>query len=454
MKRLLPRTIGAQLITVALIAMVLSQTALITVMVVERQTVARGWWTAYIMSRLAATVELLEASPEHLYPQILQASTTPRLSFAINPDNTVEGNTAEDELYAGELRTMVGKEPQDIVVSVSVPPTLMEIMQGWIAEWLDRPLYGNNIWVQASVKLKNGQWLYLEVGHRLHAPPAAVIFAPVFTMLAMFGAAVVMVIRRITLPLKRLATAAEALGRGEEVEPVPVSGPAETRQAIQAFNEMRERLSRFVLDRTRMLAAVGHDLRTPITNLRLRAEFIEDDETRVRILASLDEMQHLAEAALAFARQEATSEVTRMVDINALVQSVCADQADMDRDVTFTEDGRLPIRCRPNSLKRALHNLIENAIYYGKRARVHLTAQGKELAITVEDDGPGIPEADMARAFSPFVRLDEARGQETGGIGLGLAIARSIVRGHGGDIRLRNRPEGGLSATILLPRDG
>lgn len=451
MRRLLPRTIGAQLVGVALMALVLSQAALITVMVSERQSAVRGWWTSSILARLAATVEVVDASPENLHRQILQASSTPRLSYEINPENTVKGNSADDELYAGELRAMLSKAPHDIVVSVSPPPAVIEVIQGWATEWLDRPLGGNSVWVRASVRLKSGKWLHLEVGHRLHAPHAAVIFVPVVTMLLVFGAAVILVIRRITRPLKRLAAAAEALGRGEECEPVRVSGPAETRQAILAFNEMRERLTRFVLDRTRMLAAVGHDLRTPITNLRLRAEFIEDEETRARMLASLDEMQHLAEAALTFARQEATSETTRMVDINALVQAVCADQSDMDRDVTFTEGERLPFRCRPNSMKRALHNLIENAVSYGQRARVRLTTQGNELWITVEDDGPGIPEADKARVFSPFVRLDAARGEATGGFGLGLAIARSIVRGHGGDIRLDNRPEGGLAATILLP---
>jgi signal transduction histidine kinase len=141
-----------------------------------------------------------------------------------------------------------------------------------------------------------------------------------------------------------------------------------------------------------------------------------------------------------------------MVDLNALVQSVCADQSDMDRDVDYEEFGRLPYRCRPHSLTRAVRNLVENAVVHGRLARVAMNGPAEEVWITIEDDGPGIPEQDMTRVFSPFVRLDEARGQETGGIGLGLAIARSIVRGHGGDILLRNRTAGGLSATIQLPR--
>ena len=211
-------------------------------------------------------------------------------------------------------------------------------------------------------------------------------------------------------------------------------------------------MSRSVLDRTRMLAAVGHDLRTPITTMRLRAEFIEDDETRGRMLASLDEIQHMAEAALAYAREEAVVEPTRTVDLNALVGTVCADQADMRRDVAYHEFGRLPYRCRPHTLTRAVRNLVENAVVHGRSARVSMNGPDEEVWITIEDEGPGIPDRDMGRVFQPFVRLDESRGQETGGIGLGLAIARSIVRGHGGDIILQNRAHGGLTATIQLPR--
>jgi signal transduction histidine kinase len=257
--------------------------------------------------------------------------------------------------------------------------------------------------------------------------------------------------RHITRPIKRLAAAAEAFGRGEEVLPVPVQGPQEIAQAIDAFNDMRERLTRFVLDRTKMLASVGHDLRTPITSMRLRAEFIEDEETKARILASLEEMQHMAEAALGFAREEASAEPTRIVDLNALVQTVCTDQLDMHRDVEYQETERVLYRCRPHSLIRAVRNLVENAVIHGGRARVALNGPANQIWITIDDDGPGIKEEDINRVFSPFVRLDESRGEETGGIGLGLAIARSIVRGHGGDIALQNRSQGGLSATIQLP---
>ena len=203
-----------------------------------------------------------------------------------------------------------------------------------------------------------------------------------------------------------------------------------------------------------MLAAISHDLRTPITTLRLRAEFIEDPETRDKILETLDEMQQMTEATLAFLREDAAREDSRQVDLAALIQSLCDDLADAGREVAFAGAGRTPLVCRPVALKRALANLIENAVAYGARARVALEEGAAELRIVIDDDGPGIPPDRMEAVFEPFVRLEESRSRETGGVGLGLAIARSIARGHGGDVTLENRPEGGLRAILRLPKAG
>jgi signal transduction histidine kinase len=223
---------------------------------------------------------------------------------------------------------------------------------------------------------------------------------------------------------------------------------------MAAFNRMQERLRRFLDDRTRMLAAVSHDLRTPITSLRLRAEFVEDDETRARILATLDEMQAMVEATLAFAREEARSEPTRIVDLAALVESTAADLADLGAAIEVAPAERLPYGCRPVALRRALRNLLENAVRYGERCHVRLEHDRSEVRIIIEDEGPGIPEDQQGRVFEPFVRLEESRSAETGGIGLGLAIARSIARAHGGDIRLQNLPGRGLRVSLSLPSAG
>jgi signal transduction histidine kinase len=200
-----------------------------------------------------------------------------------------------------------------------------------------------------------------------------------------------------------------------------------------------------------MLAALGHDLRTPITSLRLRAEFIEDDEIKLKIIETLDEMLQMAEATLSFAREEAAHEETRLVDAGALISTVCGDLADVGRNVVCEDTHGFTLRCRPVGVTRALRNVVENAVAYGKRARVSLERSHGELAIHVDDDGPGIAPADMEKVFMPFVRLESSRNRDTGGVGLGLAIARSIIRSHGGDIVLQNRPEGGLRATISLP---
>jgi signal transduction histidine kinase len=451
MKRFLPRTVTGQLVAAAAIAFIISQAAMIAIIADERQTAARQWWTGYILGRIASVVELLDRTPDSLHGNVLSASDTRYLTFDVTkegPDS--QAGIDEKAVYLVELRAMVRKPPEKVLIDVRETPW-SETFAFWLAKWRQSPPPQIDPWLEASVQLDNGKWLNLEVQPRLDPPPFALLLIPVATMLAIFGSTIAILIRHVTRPVQNLAHAAEAFGRGEEVTPVPPTGPAEIRQAIEAFNNMRERLSRFVLDRTKMLATVGHDLRTPITTMRLRAEFVEDEETRERMLSTLDEMQQMTEAALNFAKEEAVAEPTKTVDLNALVQTVCSDQADMSRNVHYSENGRLLYRCRPNSLKRAVRNLVENAVVHGRSARVALDHPAPDIRITIEDDGPGIPEQYMAQVFMPFVRLDESRGQETGGIGLGLAIARSIVRGHGGDIQINNRPEGGLRATVRLP---
>ena len=184
----------------------------------------------------------------------------------------------------------------------------------------------------------------------------------------------------------------------------------------------------------------------------MRAEFIGDEDTKKKMIATLDEMQAMTEATLAFARDDAQREETRNVDLSALLESLCADLADLGWDVTFRNGKKIPYRCRPDSLRRAVRNLIENAVRYGDRARVTLATKIDTIEITVEDDGNGIPEQEFERVFQPFVRLEDSRNRETGGVGLGLSIARSIVRAHGGDIALFNGS--GLHAVITLPRSG
>jgi signal transduction histidine kinase len=232
---------------------------------------------------------------------------------------------------------------------------------------------------------------------------------------------------------------------------LPESGPDDIRQTAEAFNRMQERLQRFVEDRTRMLAAISHDLRTPLTSLRLRAEFVQDDDLREKMLKTIEEIQTMTEAALAYAREDAAVEATRTVDLSALVGSLCDDLADLGQNVTVSDGPKVLYRCRPDALRRAIRNLVENAIRYGERATVSVVGSAESLDIVVEDGGPGIPPADMEQVFAPFFRLEQSRNRETGGVGLGLSIARAIARHHGGDIVLENQRKG-LRAIIRLPR--
>lgn len=259
--------------------------------------------------------------------------------------------------------------------------------------------------------------------------------------------------RRISRSWDVLTRAADRVGRGDYPEPVPETGPIEIRRAAKAFNRMTARLKRFVEDRTRMLAAISHDLRTPITSLRLRAEFVDDPENRARIIETLDEMEQMVEAAMAFAREETANEETRKIDVTALVESAVEDLAETGRPISFV--GEAPARvypCRPLSVKRAFGNLISNALNFADHVEVAVRdADDGGLWIEIADDGPGIPVEKRDQVFEPFFRLEESRNRDTGGIGLGMAIARTAIRAHGGEIYLEDAPKGGLLAKIYLP---
>ena len=263
-------------------------------------------------------------------------------------------------------------------------------------------------------------------------------------------------VRRLTEPVRTLAAAAEALGRDVNAPPLPETGPSEVATAAAAFNTMAARIRRFVQDRTEMLTAIGHDLRTPITRLKLRAEFMEDDEQRRKMLADLDELEAMVSATLAFGRDAKSTEPVSTLDLAELLRTVVDEATDawpeaVDR-VGYDGPGHLTLRARPLSLKRAFSNLVSNAVMYGGNAVVRLEERGDSLFIAVDDDGPGIPPQELERVFEPFHRGEPSRSRETGGVGLGLPIARNILRAHGGDVMLANRPTGGVRATVTLPR--
>ncbi len=257
-------------------------------------------------------------------------------------------------------------------------------------------------------------------------------------------------LRGLIRPLRRLASAADAIGRGPIVE-VAETGPQEVRLVANAFNAMQARIHRLVTERTEALAAVSHDLRTPITRLRLRAGFLSDPEMQAAVDADLDEMETMVEATLAYIRGENATEPQQMTDVSALLSTLVDDAADAGADATFEGPGHVPVGLHASSMKRAFANLLNNAVIYGGSARVSLAVCSEGVRVNVEDSGPGIPDAELERVFEPFRRLDQSRNRATGGVGLGLAIARRAIDSQGGRIRLSNRPEGGLRAEVVLP---
>ncbi|WP_322963773.1 sensor histidine kinase [Sphingomonas fuzhouensis] len=258
--------------------------------------------------------------------------------------------------------------------------------------------------------------------------------------------------RRISRPLRDLTRAAERFDPRVPGEPIPEQGPLDVSGLIAAFNALRLRIGAMLEEKDRMLGAIGHDLRTPLAALRVRIESVEDEQDRLRMADTIAEMNKTLEDILSLARMGRPSEAETDVDLNALVDAVVADFHDLGQDVTFEERGRLRLKLRPSLMRRAVRNLIENAVKYGHAADVRIDAQAEHVAIIVADQGPGIAEEQLETVFDPFTRLETSRNRDTGGVGLGLALARSIVREAGGDIRLTNRPEGGLAATITLPR--
>ncbi len=494
LKRLIPNSTAGQLIGVLLLALIIAQLASLAILHDDRRLAFIFVSQQDGMSRTVSVLRLLNKTEPALQQTIVDAASSRRLRFqlsdrpAVTADRDSKGFESilqkrlrwelSDEI--GEVRVAIfddvdddDEEAEDDTAKNATGndghnPFLMPSNEKHFKEWRSN-LHGNprhssrhhhrdRVGMTVSAGLKDGDsatpWLNV---YSLLPPTNPTIAIP--SMIAMGIMAILLVIivilmvRRVTRPLARLTDSAERFGRGEDVGMLPEVGPQDIRKASRAFNDMQKRLTRFVQDRTRTLAAITHDLRTPITSLRIRAEMIEDAETREKILETLTEMQSLTEAALDFARQEASMEETRTVDLISLVDSLCQDLMDVGQDVAFVSGDveRLPYDCHPLALKRAFRNVIENAVRYGEKAEVGVSATATGVCIKINDNGPGISAKDQDRIFEPFVRLEISRSRETGGIGLGLAISRSIIRSHGGDIKVSDGEGGGAIFSLWLP---
>jgi signal transduction histidine kinase len=298
--------------------------------------------------------------------------------------------------------------------------------------------------------LPDGQRItFTIVYNRLRTGNGLILF--LLSIVIVAGLVSIWTARRLAAPIREFAGAAERLGLDLTAPPLVVRGPQELRVTIEAVNRMQHRLQRFLEDRTQMLAAISHDLRAPLARLRLRAELVGKGEQQRKMFDDLESMNAMIESTLAFARDDARQEPRTLVDLGVLVGDVCEDAADSGDKVAYAGQRGIDVPCRPTLIRRAVANLVDNALKYGGGARVKIVRDPARVVIVVDDDGPGIPPEEQEKVFAPFYRREAARDPSKAGVGLGLSIARTVAREHGGDVTLKNRDSGGLSAHIELP---
>lgn len=304
-----------------------------------------------------------------------------------------------------------------------------------------------------DVRLDDGQWVRITATLVPDAPALPRDFyIHLLLSLAIVVAVVMLVVRQATRPLRHLAQAADNLGQNLDAPPLVEAGSTEVRTAAQAFNRMRDKLRRLIDERSRALAAVSHDLRTPLTRLRLRSELIDDDRLREQMTADIDAMAQMIDATLDYLRGLRENEPVRPIDINALLASLAEDFAALGRTIAIEGLANDAYNGRLSALRRAIQNLMDNAFKYGQNPRIVVNDDAVTLCISVEDEGPGIPPEVLDRVTEPYYRPDAARATDTGGVGLGLSIVRDVALLHGGELMLANRPRGGLTASLRLPR--
>lgn len=464
MKRFLPKSLAGQTILVLLVGLTVSHIISMVIYSGDRVAALSMVGGHHMARRIANIAHLVDESPVEWRDRILSALNDPNFRISLSPESELIPREEDDwrtTIIRNYVEGHLGQDSVRRVVVQLLDDTAAGQMYGlespvqWMQMHLTRMIQGVPVHnsLRISVELGDGQWLNFA-----STIPEAGSFWSSASLLSMVSMAVavillsVWVVRRLTTPLGKFAQAAERLGKDVNAPPLREAGPIELRRASHAFNEMQERLRRFIENRTRMLAAISHDLRTPITLLRLRAELIEDEEERAKTMATLDDMASMIASTLAFAREDAESEESRTVDVAALLASICDDMSDSGLPVELKMPERVLYECRPTSLKRALANLIDNAVKYGGKAVVRMKDKGGAVKITIDDDGPGIPADELEQVFAPFYRLEPSRNPETGGIGLGLSISQTVVHAHGGEIVLSNREEGGLRVVVQLPR--
>lgn len=470
LRRLSPRGLAGRLVLLLVAALALAQLLLVLLLRSQQDALIEGIIRGQALSQTVTLARLLDSHPPAEDTRLASAFLSREACAWVGtePPATRAMTATEANLAALLARRLHGVRAGAPTVTIEPFGDRERACGGeesgeagaaWIPadeEGRERraaPRHADRITAVAmAVPLPEGRWLTVRTAVGLpRGWNRATLLSFLLSSLAV-ALVTVVVVRAQTRSLRTLADASDRFGRGERVPTLDTAGPAEVAAATRAFNTMQQRLSQFLRDRLRLIAGISHDLRTPLTTLRLKAEFVDDEAVREDIIATIDELTAICEATLAFTQAEAETEATQQVDLLGLCGDLADEFALAGADVEVMPGSPVLLACRPVALKRALRNLVENAVRYGMRARLAAARRDDEsVVLRVDDDGPGLPADRMEDAFKPFVRLEESRSPETGGIGLGLAIARSIVKAHGGEITLANRPEGGLRAEIVLP---
>jgi signal transduction histidine kinase len=472
-RRLLPKTLFARMVLVLLAGLVVAQFLSLAVHWRERGEFMMRTAGYYSAGRVAEIVKLLDATPAAERARVAGVLNAPPLRIALGaPSGPAPQGDPALEREAAEFAALLGEAlggAYALQVSVSEArrwgPPGAGAMHGygmWGGERRDGERHeryggGRPAVLSFVVRTRLGDGTELTIDAR--RPQEAVnwparMLASLAVLLAIVGLVTLVAVRWVTRPLKTLAAAAEALGNDIHRPPLDERGPLEVGRAARAFNAMQAKLAALISDRTRIFSAMSHDLKTPITRLRLRTEMLDDAVLRDKFAQDLREMEEMVGAALDFMRGVDSREAVQSIDVMALLESIAADAREVGGAVRIEGMAHAPLNGQPQALKRCLTNLVDNAVKYGTRATLAVEDGAQSLCICVRDDGPGLAAAELERVFEPFYRVEASRNRATGGNGLGLTIARNIARAHGGELVLKNRAEGGLEAALTLPRRG
>jgi len=392
-----------------------------------------------LLEQIAATSRVIEAAPANLRPQLAAAASSAMLHVSW------QAQRADFDLPNDGLRLPASRVP--VLQQLLGNDRKIEVFSP--GDW---PNGSPQAHYAAVVQLVDGSWLSfipperswgLEFGVRIVIVIALGLIA---TLLVAWVAT-----RQLANPLQRFTRAARRFGTDLRAPPIKLEGPDEIRQAIIAFNTMQAQIQHFIAERTHMLASISHDLRAPLTRMRLRSEFMEDLDHQGKLIRDVEEMQSMINAALAFFREDTHREQTTAFDLSELLQTIVDDYRDQHINVDFDGPAHLVYEGRPLGIKRVIVNLLENALKYAQCPGIALRRDEYSICIEVSDEGPGIPEAALEQVFDPFFRLEASRNRDTGGVGLGLSAARAIAREQGGELTLSNRHGGGLLACVELP---